>query len=71
MDVYRLRFATGNAGSTNDYMEMAQLAMQQGVSSEAKMYVDKGYASGALGKGTEAERQGRLRDLVNKKVRAV
>jgi tetratricopeptide (TPR) repeat protein len=26
VNVYRLRFATGNAGTTNDYMEMAQLA---------------------------------------------
>ena len=68
VDVYRLRFATGNAGSVNDYMEMAQLAMQQGVPSEAKIYVDKGYAAGILGKGDQAERQGRLRDLVNKTV---
>jgi Flp pilus assembly protein TadD len=64
--VYRLRFATGNAGTTNDYMEMAQLALQQGVAAEAKMYMDKGYAAGALGKGDEAARQGRLRDLVQK-----
>jgi tetratricopeptide (TPR) repeat protein len=70
VDVYRLRFATGNAGSANDYMEMAQLAMQQGVASEAKVYIEKGYASGVLGKGSEAERQGRLRDLVNKTVEA-
>src|SRR5436190_10641172 len=53
VDVYRLRFATGNAGNANDYMEMAQLAMQQGVPSEAKVYIEKGYSSGALGKGAE------------------
>jgi len=70
VDVFRLRFATGNAGSAGDYMEMAQLAMQQGVPSEAKIYVDKGYAAGVLGKGDQAERQGRLRDLVNKTVDA-
>jgi tetratricopeptide (TPR) repeat protein len=70
VDVYRLRFATGNAGSVNDYMEMAQLAMQQGVPSEAKIYIDKGYSTGVLGKGDQAERQGRLRDLVNKTVEA-
>jgi len=66
VNVYRLRFATGNAGTTNDYMEMAQLALQAGSPSEAKSIIDKGYASGALGKGAEAERQGRLRDLVQK-----
>jgi len=70
VNVYRLKFATGNAGSANDYMEMAQLAMQAGVASEAKMIVDKAYASGVFGKGDQAERQGRLRDLVNKTVDA-
>ena len=33
---------------------------------EAKKIVDKGFASGALGTGPEAERHKRLRDLVNK-----
>ena len=66
LHVYRLRAATGNLGGTADYMEMAQLALQAGVPSEAKAIVDKGYSSGALGAGKEAERHGRLRDLVNK-----
>jgi hypothetical protein len=66
VNVYRLRFATGNAGTTNDYMEMAQLAMQAGVPSEAKSVMEKGYTAGVLGKGAEAERQGRLRDLIQK-----
>ena len=66
VDVYRLRFATGNAGSVNDYMEMTQLAMQQGVPAEAKVYLDKGYSAGVLGKGDQAERHERLRKLVTK-----
>lgn len=64
--VYRLRFATGNLTTANDYMEMAQLALQSGVPAEAKAVIDKGYAEGILGKGDQAERHGRLRDLVNK-----
>lgn len=64
--VYRLRFATGNLATANDYMEMAQLALQAGVPAEAKAVMDKGYAEGILGKGDQAERHGRLRDLVNK-----
>jgi hypothetical protein len=68
VNVYRLRFATGNAGTANDYMEMAQLALQAGVPSEAKAILDKGYSTGVLGKGDQAERQGRLRDLVQKSV---
>jgi tetratricopeptide (TPR) repeat protein len=66
VNVYRLRFATNNAGTANDYMEMAQLAMQAGVPAEAKVIVDKGYASGQLGKGDQAERHERLKKLIDK-----
>jgi Flp pilus assembly protein TadD len=65
VNVYRLRFATNNAGTANDYMEMAQLAMQAGVPAEAKVIMDKGYAAGQLGKGDQAERHERLRKLVD------
>jgi hypothetical protein len=64
--VYRLRMALGMPLDTNDYMEMAQLALQAGVPSEAKSIVDKGYEVKALGNGKEAERHQRLRDLINK-----
>lgn len=49
LDVYRLRLATGNLKDTNDYLEMAQLALQAGVPAEAKIIVDKGYETKALG----------------------
>lgn len=68
VNVYRLRFATGNAGTAADYMEMAQLALQAGVPAEAKVIVDKGYATGVLGKGAEADREKRLRDMIQKSV---
>ena len=68
VNVYRLRFATNNAGTASDYMEMAQLAMQAGVPAEAKVIVDKGYQVGQLGKGDGAERHERLKNLVNKTV---
>jgi hypothetical protein len=66
--VFRLRLATGNLTTAADYMEMAQLAVQAGVPAEAKMVLEKGYASGILGTGKEAERHQRLRDLVNKAI---
>ena len=66
VNVYRLRLATGNLTSTNDYLEMAQLALQAGVPAEAKVIVDKGYDVKALGQGPEAGRHQRLRDLVMK-----
>lgn len=64
--VYALRLAVGDLSSASDYMEFAQLALQDGVPGEAKMVMDKGYAAGVLGKGGEAARQARLRALVEK-----
>jgi hypothetical protein len=68
LDVYRLKLVTGNITTAADYMEMAQLALQAGIPAEAKVIVDKGYATGILGKGPEAERQKRLKDLVDKQL---
>ena len=66
LHVFRLRFATGNLTKTDDYLEMAQLALQAGVPAEAKAVVDKGYEVKALGNGKDGERHQRLRDLVTK-----
>lgn len=68
LDTYRLSLATGSMSAANDFMEMAQLALQAGFPSEAKTVVDKGFAAGALGAGAEAERHKRLRDLVDRKL---
>ena len=66
LDLMRLRLATGSLDKTEDFMEMSQLALQAGYPAEGKAIVDKGFASGALGTGAEAERHKRLRDLANK-----
>jgi len=66
LDLMRLRLATGSLDKTDEFMEMSQLALQAGYPSEGKAIVDKGFASGALGTGAEAERHKRLRDLANK-----
>ncbi len=66
LDVYRLKLATGNIASANDYLEMTQLALQAGYPAEAKAIVEKGYAAGVLGTGKDAERHKRLRDLAAK-----
>jgi hypothetical protein len=68
LDTYRLSLATGSMSAANDYMEMSQLALQAGNAAEAKQVVDKGFATNVLGQGAEAERQKRLRDLVNKRL---
>lgn len=66
LDVLRLKLATGTLTKTDDFMEMAQLALQAGLPAEGKAVVDKGFAAGALGTGAEAERHKRLRDLALK-----
>jgi hypothetical protein len=66
LDVMRLKLASGTMSKTEDFMEMAQLALQAGYPAEAKRIVERGYAAGALGSGPEAERHKRLRDLALK-----
>jgi hypothetical protein len=68
LDTYRLALATETLTKANDYMEMAQLAVQAGFPAEAKQVLDKGFATNVLGQGAEAERHKRLRDLVAKRL---
>lgn len=67
LDVLRLKLAAGVLSKTEDYMEMAQLALQAGLPTEGRKIIDKGFASKALGEGAEAERHKRLRELALKK----
>ena len=69
LDAYRLSLATGSMTSPADFMEMAQLALQADLASEGKQVVDKGFATGALGTGAEANRHKRLRDLIDKQLK--
>jgi hypothetical protein len=66
LDVQRLKLANGLVTKADDYMELAQLALQAGFPDEAKAIVDKGYAAGALGTGEQAARHQRLKELVLK-----
>ena len=68
LDTYRLSLASGSMTAANDYMEMAQLALQADFAAESKQVLDKGFAAGVLGTGAQADRQKRLRDLVVKKL---
>ena len=67
IDLQRLRFSLGEMQAA-DYMELAQNALTAGYPGEAKRVVDKGYASGVLGAGADADRHKRMRDLVEKKL---
>ena len=68
LDVYRLKLATGNLTTSNDYLEMAQLALAAGYPGEGKKIVDQGFATSVLGTGSDADRHKRLRDLAVKQV---
>lgn len=67
LDVMRLRLASGTLEKTDDFMEMAQLAIQAGYPAEGVDIVDKGFAAKVLGVGPEAERHQRLKDLAIKR----
>jgi hypothetical protein len=47
----RLRLASGTLSKTEDFMEMAQLALQAGLAGEGRRIVDQGYKAGLLGSG--------------------
>lgn len=63
LDVYRLRRATGNLNSANDYTQMAQLAILAGHGAKAMSVVTQGFETGVLDKGANAERGQRLKNL--------
>ncbi|PTU28281.1 hypothetical protein [Stenotrophobium rhamnosiphilum] len=72
LDVYRIRKLTGTLDGASDFMEAAQLALQDGFPGEAAGFLKQGYDRGLLGKGpaAEIERQNRLKALVERKVAA-
>ncbi|MBI1330917.1 MAG: hypothetical protein GC166_13560 [Alphaproteobacteria bacterium] len=55
LDVYRLRFLTGNMRTDRDYFLLAQLALQYGAPGEAVTVLQKGFDSGTL-KDARAQR---------------
>jgi len=66
LDLLRLRLASGTLSKTDEFMEMAQLALQAGLPAEARRIADQGIKAGVLGTGPEAARHQRLRDLAVK-----
>jgi hypothetical protein len=66
LDVLRLKVVTSTLKSASDYIDFIELALQAKFPAEAKTILDKGFAAGVLGTGTEAARHGRLRDMAKK-----
>lgn len=61
-EVYRLKLAAGTLKSSDDYVEMAQLAIQLGLPGEAESVMEKGFAAGVLG-GKNKSREQRLQTM--------
>src|SRR5256885_9368466 len=66
LDVARLKLEAGTMRGADEYLDAAQLSLQDGFPMEAVKIIDKGYASGALGTGPEAARHKRLKDMASK-----
>ncbi|HYU69025.1 MAG TPA: hypothetical protein VEL09_06795 [Burkholderiales bacterium] len=63
LDVARIKIETGTMRGADEYLDAAQLSLQDGFPMEAVRIIDKGYASGVLGTGAEAARHRRLKDM--------
>ncbi|MEI9986623.1 MAG: hypothetical protein WDN69_27695 [Aliidongia sp.] len=50
LDIYRLQHATGALITSNQYTDMVELDLQEGISSEAKAIADEGAAKGLVAK---------------------
>jgi len=66
LDLARIKIETGTMRSADEFLDAAQLALQDGFPMEAVRIIDKGYASGVLGTGPEAARHRRLKDMAAK-----
>ncbi len=66
LDVYRLRLAANVMRNTDEFVEMAQLALQAGYPAEALRVIDRGYSLSLLGNGKDAEAHTKLRERADK-----
>jgi hypothetical protein len=62
IDVHRLRYAANLMRSGDDYVELAQLALQAGYPAEALAVIDRGLSLSLLGNGKDAAAHTALRE---------
>jgi hypothetical protein len=62
LDVYRLRLAAGLMTKSDEFVEMAQLALQAGYPAEALRVIDRGLSLSLLGNGKDAAAHAALRE---------
>jgi hypothetical protein len=66
IEIARLKLATGTMRTVEEYVESAQLSLQEGFPIEANKIIEQGYSAGLLGTGPDAARHKRLKDLAAK-----
>jgi hypothetical protein len=66
LDVYRLRLAANILRSGDEYVEMANLALQAGYPAEALRVIDRGLSLSLLGNGKDAAAHTALRERASK-----
>lgn len=66
LDVYRLRLAANLMRSADEYVEMANLALNAGYPSEALKVIDRGLSLALLGNGKDAANHTALRERASK-----
>jgi len=70
LDVMRLKYVSGLMTTDREYTQMAEIALQEGLPSEAKLVLEKGNSAGVLGQPANKEREGRLLALAAKQAEA-
>lgn len=66
LDALRLQEMATSALAPEEYTELVELQLLAGQMTEAKQTVDKGYAAGAMGTGSNAAKHKQLRDKATK-----
>jgi tetratricopeptide (TPR) repeat protein len=64
LDLYRLLEQTGNMEDAYEYEEMANLALKAGLPAEASRVLEQAYATGRMGKGSDAVNHQKLRQQI-------
>jgi len=67
LEIFRVKLAAGMLQTSDEYMEMAQLAIQLGLPGEAENILSKGFKAGVLG-GKNKSREQRLMAMAQKQV---
>ena len=65
LDIYVVKFNAGVFTTAQEYTEMTELALQDGLPGLAKKVMEKGVASGVLGQGAAKDREARLLNMAN------